>query len=101
MRSFLIFLGLVVFAVPALAMDQQEYNLEMQRMQLEQARIQANGMAMMGAGAVFANGMNQAFRPLPMPVMPTVQPMQPIAPPPQPLRCITTNPGAMQQTICY
>lgn len=100
MRSLTIFLGLLFFSVPAFSMDPYEYSLAMQRMQVEQARIQANGMAMMGAGAAFANGMNQSFRPLPMPVMPNVLPL-PITPPPQTIRCIQSNPGAMQGTYCY
>ena len=104
MRSCTIFLGFLIFATPAFAMDPQEYNLEMQRMQIEQARIQANGMAMMGMGAALQNGINQGFHDMQrtVPAMPYMQPMQPIAPPPQPLRCIQQTYGAtMPAVTCY
>ncbi len=101
MRSLLIFLGLLLFSAPAFAMDPFQQQLEMQRHQLEVARIQANGMAMMGMGATLASGMQQAFRPLPMPVMPNVLPL-PITQPPQPIRCIRQTYGAnIPSTTCY
>ena len=91
----------LLFTAPAFAMDQYEYNLEMQRMQLEQARIQANGMALMGSGPAFINGMQQAFRPLPMPVMPTVQPYN-VPVPREPIRCISQTYGAnIPAVTCY
>ena len=40
-------------------------------MQLEQARIQANGMALFGSGAAFVNGMNQGLQMMQQPYVST------------------------------
>jgi hypothetical protein len=72
--------------------------------QLEQARIQANGMALFGAGNALINGMNQGFNNMRLPMSPTplaVQPYIPLNPVRPPIRCFSSNPGAMQSTTCY
>lgn len=54
--------------------SQQNFQREMQAQQLraniEQARIQANGMALFGAGNAFINGMNQGFQNMQHPISP-------------------------------
>lgn len=103
MKATIVLLMLLI-AAPVLAMDQYEYNVAMQRMQLEQARIQANGSAMMGMGAAFVNGMNANMLSMQRPtqVMPSLPtPTYMPVPAPRPLNCMSSNPGAMQSVTCY
>ena len=109
MRVGILFLGLLVFTIPAIAQSPDPYELQRQMLerqfeaQMEQSRIQASGMALFGSGPAMINGMNQwgqtmqqpQYAPQPfVPVMP-VHPVQPTT------RCTLTNPGAMQSIICY
>ncbi len=125
MRSILIFLGFMLFTVPAFAdsisdyclttkdprgclssfmEDQARYNQMLQRdAQLEQARIQANGMAMMGMGAAFVNGMNQHLQNMQQPryAAPTIQPYS-VPAPRTPINCLSQTYGAnMPSVTCY
>ena len=50
---------------------QQMVQREMQQNQLEQARMQANGMALFGAGNAMMNGVNQGFRQMQQPYVDT------------------------------
>ena len=51
--------------------DERAYQTQLQHeliaAQLEQARMQANGMALFGAGNALVNGMNQGFRQMQQP----------------------------------
>lgn len=100
MRSLVIFLGLLITATPAFALDESiiqycfttanpqsclhAFNDEAQRSQremqqrqidaqLEQARIQAQGMALFGAGNALINGMNQNLQNMQQPYLNTPQ----------------------------
>jgi hypothetical protein len=58
--------------------DERAYQLQLQQQalaaQLEQARIQANGMALFGAGNAMINGMNQGFQNMQQPYYPPLRP---------------------------
>ena len=109
MRVGILFLGLLVFTIPAIAQSPDPYEFQRQMLerqfqtQLEQARIQADGMALFGSGPAMINGINQGFQNMqqpryaPQPFTP-VMPMNPVQPT---TRCTLTNPGAMQSIICY
>ncbi|MEO5630696.1 MAG: hypothetical protein ABIQ24_13035 [Nitrospiraceae bacterium] len=79
--------------------DMQQRQLDAQ---LEQTRIQANGIALFGSGEALINGMNQGFQNMQQPTytLPPVQPYQPLHPVTPPIRCYSSNPGAMQTTTC-
>jgi hypothetical protein len=83
----------------AVQREMQERQIEAQ---LEQARIQANGMALIGAAPALINGMNQGFNHmrLPTPTTPALTPI-PVNPVHSPIRCFSSTPGAMQSTTCY
>jgi hypothetical protein len=99
MRSFLIFLGLLM-TVPAFAdplidyclttsdpktclvsvleardQAQRDFQLQLQaqqlQVQLDAARIQANGMALFGSGPALIQGMNQGFQMMRQPYIST------------------------------
>ena len=99
MRSLAIFLGAVLIPVSAFAItpslvdyclttvnptmcitdattrerdhDAQRQQALVLETQLEQARIQANGMALFGAGNALINGMNQQFQNMQLPYVDT------------------------------
>lgn len=92
MRSFWIFLGLLLMPAYAFALSDPtiEYcrttpdptlclhvftNQSMQErqwsVQLEQARIQSTGMVLFGSGAAFVNGMNQGLQMMQQPYVST------------------------------
>jgi len=98
MKTILMLVGLLFVAVPAFAINdsvvsycfttatpqnciqqflaeerayQQMVQREFQQNQLEQARIQANGMALFGAGNAMINGVNQGFRMMQQPYVNT------------------------------
>ena len=93
----LLFLGVLLIATPAFAIndsvisycfttanpkgcistfvaEERAYQLQLQQQQinaqLEQARIQANGMALFGAGNAMIHGMNQGFQNMQQPYYP-------------------------------
>jgi len=84
--------------------DRQQLEMQQRQIdaQLEQARVQANGMALFGAGQALINGMTQGFNQmrLPMPTTPALTPI-PLNPVHSPIRCFSSTPGAMQSTTCY
>jgi hypothetical protein len=53
--------------------QQERWFAQQRSMQLEQARIQANGMALFGAGNALINGMNQGFHQMQQPYVNTPQ----------------------------
>jgi hypothetical protein len=69
--------------------------------QLEQARIQANGMALFGAGNALINGMNQGFQNMQRPLTPApiLAPIQPLYRPP--LNCTSSTNLGQTRTTCY
>jgi len=98
MRALLFFLGLLFMTTPAFALSdaildyclstkdpkaciqevqagQERHQRELQRdayaAQLEQARLQANGLALFGSGAAMINGMNQGFQNMQQPYINT------------------------------
>ena len=98
MRVSTLFLGALLIASPAFALndsvisycfttadpkacitsfmaDERAYQSQLQRQyldnQLEQARIQANGLALFGAGNAMINGMNQGFQNMQQPYVQT------------------------------
>ena len=81
-------------------------NREMQERQIAAqqaiAREQSRGMALFGSGPALINGMNQGFQNMRLPISPppAFVPIQP-APVRAPIRCYSSNPGAMQSTTCY
>jgi hypothetical protein len=50
---------------------QEQWNQRQSAIQLEQARMQANGMALFGAGNALINGMNQGFQHMQQPYVST------------------------------
>jgi hypothetical protein len=61
-------------------------------------------MALFGSGQALINGMNQGFQNMRLPMSPAplaVQPLMPLNPVRPPIRCFSSNPGAMQSTTCY
>ena len=108
MRVLVLFLAVLVTDSLALAQSPDPYELQRQMQQqyydnqLEQARIQANGMALFGSGQALINGMNQGFQNMQQPRYDS-QPFVPVVPinPVRPtVQCYATNPGAMQSVIC-
>jgi hypothetical protein len=81
--------------------DMQERQIEAQQ---DLAREQSRGIALFGTGQALMNGMNQGFNTMRLPMSSAplaVQPYIPLNPVRPPIRCYSSNPGAMQSTTCY